>query len=359
MMTSEAVTPRLPVDRQWAAVLARDARADGAFVYAVSSTGIYCRPTCPSRRPRRDRVRFFPTPAEAEHAGFRACKRCRPGVTAERSPRATVVARTASYLRAHADETVLLTQLARLAGMSASHLQRAFTRLVGLSPREYQAACRADRFRRALGRGQPVTGAVYDAGYGSPSRVYESQPTGAGVSPATYRRGGPGVSIGVSLVECSLGRLLVAATAEGVCAVKIGDSDRALRAELRREFSSARITRETPARSAWVRAIVGQVDGRQPSSEVPLDVRGTAFQWRVWQALRRIPRGETRSYSEIAATIGRPTAARAVARACATNPAAVLIPCHRVTPKAGGTGEYRWGSDRKKRILESETEPLA
>jgi AraC family transcriptional regulator, regulatory protein of adaptative response / methylated-DNA-[protein]-cysteine methyltransferase len=354
MIVSETVTAANAADRRWSAVLARDARADGAFVYAVSSTGVYCRPTCPSRRPRRDRVRFFAAPSEAERAGFRACRRCRPDEAALPSAQARAVARVSAYLRAHADEPVTLARLATMAGVSATHLQRAFTRLVGLSPREYQAACRADRFRQALGRGRAVTQAIYEAGYGSPSRVYETKPTGAGVPPASYRRGGAGVRIGVSLVGCSLGRLLVAATAEGVCAVKIGDSDRALSAELAREFPNAVISPDTPPRAAWVRSVVARLEGRATSSDVPLDVRGTAFQWRVWQALRRIPAGETRSYADIATAIGRPTAARAVARACASNPVALLIPCHRVTPKVGGTGGYRWGARRKKRLLKLE-----
>ncbi|MDP1568429.1 MAG: bifunctional DNA-binding transcriptional regulator/O6-methylguanine-DNA methyltransferase Ada [Vicinamibacterales bacterium] len=353
MITSEAATVMPSPDRQWTAVLARDARADGTFVYGVSSTGIYCRPTCPSRRPRRDRVRFFADPAAAARAGFRACKRCRPD-SAGPSAQAQAIARVSAFLRAHADEPVTLARLGRLVGLSATHLQRAFTRQVGVSPRQFQAACRADRFRRALGDGRAVTDAVYEAGYGSPSRVYEVQPTGAGVSPARYRTGAAGVRISVSLAACSLGRVLVAATAEGVCAVKIGDSDRALMAALAREFPAADITTDTPPRAAWVRAVVARIDGRPTSADVPLDVRGTAFQWRVWEALRRIPAGETRTYAEVATAIGRPTAARAVARACATNPVAVVIPCHRVLPKGGGTGGYRWGPERKQRLLKRE-----
>jgi AraC family transcriptional regulator, regulatory protein of adaptative response / methylated-DNA-[protein]-cysteine methyltransferase len=349
---SETMGPSRETERQWSAVLARDAGADGAFVYAVTSTGIYCRPTCPSRRPRRERVRFFPTPADAERAGFRACKRCRPNTPAVPATHARAVRRVSAYLRRHADEPVTLAQLAAMAGMSTTQLQRAFTRMVGLSPREYQAACRADRFRRALGRGQPVADAIYEAGYGSPSRVYEAKPTGAGVSPSRYRQGGAGARIGVSLVDCSLGRLLVAATAEGVCAVKIGDSDDTLLAELTRELPAAEISREVAPRLDWVQTVVAHIDGHPASPDVPLDVRGTAFQWRVWQALRRIPPGETRTYSEVAQAIGQPSAARAVARACATNPVAILIPCHRVIPKSGGTGGYRWGAARKKRLLE-------
>jgi AraC family transcriptional regulator of adaptative response/methylated-DNA-[protein]-cysteine methyltransferase len=356
MMSTAAIHPMpTPADHRWKAVMARDATADGAFVYGVASTGIYCRPTCPSRRPRPDRVRFFDAPAEAERAGFRPCRRCRPE---ERNPvrtrAAAAVARASRYLRAHADQRVTLTRLSRVAGLSAAHLQRAFTRLVGLSPREYQAACRADRFRRALKAGRAVTEAIYEAGYGSPSRVYDARPTGTGVPPARYRKGGAGLQIRVSLAASTLGRVLVAATNEGVCAVKIGASDRPLLDELRRELPAADISADTPARTAWVRAVVARIDGRATSADVPLDVRGTAFQWQVWQALRRIPSGETRTYAELASAIGRPSATRAVARAIAANPVAVVIPCHRVVPKAGGTGGYRWGTERKRRLLDRE-----
>jgi AraC family transcriptional regulator of adaptative response/methylated-DNA-[protein]-cysteine methyltransferase len=337
---------------RWARVAARDRSADGAFVYAVTSTGIYCRPSCPSRRPRPERVRFFDTPRDAADAGFRACKRCRPD--AAEAAAASPVARVAAYLRAHADEPVGLAALARLARLSPAHLQRRFTAEIGVSPREFQAACRAERFRAALRQGHDVTGAIYEAGYGSPSRVYDGKPTGAGMSPATYRRGGAGTAVGHTIVDCALGRLLVAATPRGVCAVRLGASDEALVGDLRREFPSARFDDAPAPKVSWVRAIVARVDGAPRPGDVPLDVQGTAFQWRVWRALQAIPRGQTRTYAEVADAIGQPRAIRAVARACATNPVALVVPCHRVVPKSGGTGGYRWGTRRKQQLLEVE-----
>ncbi len=338
-------------DQRWSAVLERDARADGSFVYAVSSTGIFCRPTCPSRRPRRERVTFFDTAAAAERAGYRACKRCRPASLTAQPQASAAIQRVARHLAAHADETIPLGTLARLAGLSASHLQRQFTRALGLSPRDYQAACRADRFRRELRAGRDVTGALYEAGYGSPSRIYEGTPTGQGISPGVYRRGGENTEIGYSLVRAPLGRLLVAATAKGICAVKLGDSDASLEADLRREFPSASLTRDRIVSAAWISAIVDRLRGSDRELDLPLDMRGTAFQWRVWRALQQIPFGETRSYSEVARAIGRPRAVRAVARACATNPACVVVPCHRVIGKDGREGGYRWGPERKRRLL--------
>jgi AraC family transcriptional regulator of adaptative response/methylated-DNA-[protein]-cysteine methyltransferase len=348
----DTALPTTPDAARWARVAARDRSADGAFVYAVTSTGIYCRPSCPSRRPRPERVRFFDTAHDAAGAGYRACKRCRPDASGPAA--ASPVARVAAYLRAHADETIGLAALARLARLSPAHLQRRFTAEVGVSPREFQAACRAERFRAALQQGHDVTAAIYEAGYGSPSRVYDGKPTGDGMSPATYRRGGAGTAVGHTIVDCALGRLLVAATPRGVCAVRLGLSDDGLVRDLRREFPSARFDDAPAPKAAWVRAIVARVDGSPRVADVPLDVQGTAFQWRVWRALQAIPRGETRTYAEVADAIGQPRAIRAVARACATNPVALVVPCHRVVPKSGGTGGYRWGVRRKQRLLEVE-----
>ena len=342
-------------DRRWAMVLARDRAADDTFVYAVASTGVFCRPSCPSRRPRRERVRFFTQPAQAERAGYRACLRCRPAGARPVSVAAHAVAGAASYLRARATETVPLADLARRVGLSASHLQRAFTAHTGLSPREFQAACRAEHFRRALRAGHDVTSATYAAGYGSPSRVSANRPTGVGLSPSAYRKGAPGVAITYAVVASALGRLLVAATASGVCAVKLGDSDQALADELTHEFPGATL-RSGPLPRRWAQAIARAVGGRPATTpDVPLDVRGTAFQWQVWKALQAIPAGETRSYAEVASAIGRPRAHRAVARACAANPVALVVPCHRVVPSSGaGTGGYRWGRDRKAALLARE-----
>ncbi|HUU32607.1 MAG TPA: bifunctional DNA-binding transcriptional regulator/O6-methylguanine-DNA methyltransferase Ada [Vicinamibacterales bacterium] len=341
-------------DPRWTQVLTRAAAADGRFVYAVQSTGVFCRPTCPSRRPRREQVRFFDHPRDAEHAGFRACLRCAPQGARPAHPAARAVAKAASYLRMHATESVALADLAAHVGLSASHLQRVFTAHTGISPRGFQAACRAEGFRRALRTGHDVTTATYEAGYGSPSRVSAHKPTGRGLTPAAYRRGAAGETIRYALVPCALGRLLVAATARGVCAVKLGAVDKTLVADLAAEFPAADVQPGDLPR-AWVDSVSRAVDQRPAvAAEVPLDVQGTAFQWKVWKSLQAIPAGETRTYAALAEEIGRPTAARAVARACATNPVAIVVPCHRVVPAAGGTGGYRWGSARKAALLRLE-----
>ncbi len=342
------------LDPRWKSLAARDADADGTYVYGVTSTGIYCRPSCPSRRPRADRVRFFNTRTEARQAGFRACKRCRPDTVGLAQPGVEAVRRASAYLASHADQQVTLGQLARISAMSPHHLQRRFKAMVGVSPREYQAAVRAGKLRASLRDGRDVTTAIYEAGYGSPSRVYEAAPTGKGVTPSRYRRGGTGMRIEYSTVSSALGRVLVAATADGVCAVKLGDSDTSLVRDLRREYPSADLHANVKARTEWVKAIVDHLGGVAPSLDLPIDVQATAFQWKVWRALQKIPFGETRTYSTVAKAIGQPTAARAVARACATNPVCLIVPCHRVIPAAGGTGGYRWGAERKERLLSAE-----
>jgi len=367
MMQHQEQVPRVPdvpkaltqkplgLDPRWQPLAARDAGADGTFVYGVTSTGIYCRPSCPSRRPLADRVRFFDTNDEARQAGFRACKRCRPDLVGLGQPGVDAVRRASAFLVAHADQQVTLDRLARVAAMSPHHLQRRFKAIVGVSPREFQAAVRAGKLRSSLRDGRDVTTAIYEAGYGSPSRVYEASPTGKGMLPSSYRRGGAGMSIGYSTVSSPLGQVLVAATADGVCAVKLGDSETTLVRDLRREYPSAEIHADQQPRTAWVKAILQHLRGHEPSLDLPIDVQATAFQWKVWRALQRIPYGETREYAEVAQMIGQPTAARAVARACATNPVCLVVPCHRVVPAAGGTGGYRWGAARKARILAAES----
>jgi AraC family transcriptional regulator of adaptative response/methylated-DNA-[protein]-cysteine methyltransferase len=358
LATSDPMPRLFDDDPRWAQVLARSAEAEGRFVYAVKSTGVFCRPTCPSRRPRPGQVRFFDDAAAAERAGFRACLRCKPQGARPVTDGARAVAKAAAYLRARADETVALPDLAALTGLSPSHLQRAFTAHTGVSPREFQAACRAERFRESLRQGRDVTTATYEAGYGSPSRVSAHKPTGAGLTPAAYRKRGDGVAIGYAVVPCSLGRLLVAATPAGVCAVRLGSADRPLVDELRREFPKAEVSETSPP-AAWTRAIARAVDGVPGAVPgVPLDVQGTAFQWKVWKALQAIPAGQTRTYAEVAAAVGKPDAVRAVAGACARNPVAVVVPCHRVVPKAGGLGGYRWGVNRKRTLLEREEPAL-
>lgn len=342
------------LDLRWKALASRDRAADGTFIYAVSSTGIYCRPSCPSRRPRADRVRFFDTTIDARQAGFRACKRCRPDTVGLVQPGIDAVRLASAYLATHADQTVTLTQLARVASMSAHHLQRRFKAIVGLSPREFQSAVRAGKLRTSLRDGRDVTTAIYEAGYGSPSRVYEAAPTGKGMSLSSYRRGGAGMRIGYSMIASPVGAVLVAATENGVCSVKIGSSEAALAADLRREYPGAEIVAGQKPRAEWIKAVAKHLRGDERSLDLPIDVQATAFQWKVWRALQRIPYGETRAYAEVARSIGKPKAVRAVASACARNPVAIVVPCHRVVPAAGGIGGYRWGTVRKARLLAAE-----
>jgi AraC family transcriptional regulator, regulatory protein of adaptative response / methylated-DNA-[protein]-cysteine methyltransferase len=342
------------LDLRWKALAGRDRAADGTFVYGVTSTGVYCRPSCPSRRPRADRVRFFDTTHEARQAGFRACKRCRPDTVGLAQPGVDAVRRVSAYLATHADESVTLAHLARVASMSPHHLQRRFKALVGLSPREYQAAVRANRLRASLRDGLDVTSAIYEAGYGSPSRVYEASPTGKGMTPSAYRRHGAGMRIGYSIVPSAIGRVLVAATEHGVCSVKIGDSDASLVRDLRQEYSAAEVSANAAPHREWVKAIADHLRGDRSPLDLPIDVTATAFQWKVWRALQQIPSGETRAYAEVARRIGKPRAIRAVANACARNPVCLVVPCHRVVPSAGGTGQYRWGAARKAALLDAE-----
>jgi AraC family transcriptional regulator, regulatory protein of adaptative response / methylated-DNA-[protein]-cysteine methyltransferase len=341
----------------WAAVLARDPRSDGRFVYAVTSTGIYCRPSCPSRRPRRDRVRFFEAPDAARTAGFRACKRCKPDAAeVAADPWIDKIRRACVYLSNVEGHPSLATLASRLGG-SPYHVQRNFKRIVGVSPREYADAVRLRAVKGRLRQAGDITGAMLDAGYGSSSRFYERAVPKLGMAPSTYRRGGAGMQIGYTIVDAanaSLGRLLVAATSRGVCAVAMGSSDAELTRALSREYPAATVAADAGALAQWTNAILAHLAGTEPRLDLPLDVQATAFQWQVWQALASIPYGETRTYAEVASAIGKPRAVRAVARACATNPVALAIPCHRVVPAAGGEGGYRWGVDRKKALLTRE-----
>ena len=350
----------LNAEAQWEAVVRHDRTTDGLFVYAVRSTGVYCRPSCPSRRPRRDRVAFFDAPAAARDAGFRACKRCKPdAVVAAVDPWVEKIRRACVYLANVEGHPALATLAARLGG-SPYHLQRNFKRLVGVTPREYADACRLRKVKRHLREGGDVTGAMLDAGYGSSSRFYERAVPKLGMPPSVYRRGGAGMTIRFAIVEspnASLGRLLVAATERGVCAVAMAASDGDLMQLLARDYPAASIVADPGALGEWTRAILAHLAGEQPRLDLPLYVQATAFQWRVWQALAAIPYGETRTYGDVATAIGRPRAVRAVARACASNPVALAIPCHRVVPAAGGVGGYRWGAARKKALLARERRP--
>jgi len=264
------------------------------------------------------------------------------------------VRKACDFIQRHVDAPITLAQLARHVEASPYHFQRVFTRLVGISPRAYQDALRAKRFRRGLREGAPVTGALYDAGYGSTSRVYERRPTGRGMTPAVYRRGARGVEVTYTITDSPLGRLLVAATAKGICSVKLGDRDETLERELRQEYPAASISPDRADLARWVKAILTYLDGRRPHLDLPLDIQATAFQWKVWRYLQSIPYGETRAYSQVARAIGAPKAVRAVARACATNPVCLVVPCHRVVGKDGSLTGYRWGIERKKRLLENE-----
>lgn len=337
--------------RQWRAVETRDASQDGAFVYAVRSTGVYCRPSCPSRRPRRDRVTFFADATAAELAGYRACRRCRPGERAAADPDVGLVRRACAFLDTHADDAVTLTRLGRATGASPHRLHRAFRRLTGITPREYRETRRGERLRSSLKARGRVGPSVYEAGYGSSSRVYERADRLLGMTPATYARGGRGTAIRFTIVASPFGPLLVAATARGVCRVGLGER---AEADLRREFAAAAVTRDDGALARAARAIVRHLEGRTPHIALPLDVRATAFQRRVWRELLTIPAGAVRTYGAVAHAIGAPRATRAVARACATNPVALVIPCHRVVRADGGLGGYRWGEERKRRLLDWE-----
>lgn len=345
-------------ERRWLAVVSRDASQDGRFFYAVRTTGVYCRPSCPSRRPLRSNVSFFANADSAEQDGYRPCRRCRPR---ERPTSAeTVVASARAYLEAHPDRATTLCELASVAGMSPHHLQRTFKRVVGVSPKQYSAALRADRLKTHLRTGGTVSRASFDAGYGASSRAYQDAAARLGMTPAAYRRGGEGVLVRFATQPVSLGWLLVAATSRGVCAAFIGDADAALERALEEEFPAAerrRVDLTAPGHDdlrEWLEAVAARVAGRLDAPEVPTEVSGTPLQERVWNALREIPLGETRTYAEVARAVGVPRAVRAVASACARNRVALVVPCHRVLRGDGGLGGYRWGMERKRELLASE-----
>ena len=343
-------------DELWQAVIAKDSSFDGNFVFAVSSTKIYCRPSCPSRRPRRERVSFFRLPEAAEQAGFRACRRCHPKRTTSTDPQIEMVQRACRYIESQDENSVTLADLGEHVGISAFHLQRVFKKIMGITPRQYADACRIGKFKTRVRECGSVAGAMYDAGFSSSSRLYAHAPAELGMTPATYGHGGRGAFINYTIAPCSLGLLLVAATERGVCAVKLGDSDETLAADLSKEYPLAEIHRADSTLSEPLDQLLNYLSGRRPDLQLPLDIQATAFQWQVWENLRAIPYGETRSYSEVAQAMGRPTAVRAVARACATNPVALVIPCHRVIREDQSLGGYRWGLKRKDALLEQEKE---
>jgi len=364
-----SAAPSLFPGRQWQQVLARDTAADGQFFYAVKSTMIYCRPSCPSRRPARQNVRFFPTASAAEQAGFRACKRCKPELATPRpDPQAGLIARASDYLATHATERTRLADLARVTGVGRLTLLRAFRRVLGVSPGEFARAQRVAHFKDALRPAaslvktptKRITDAIYESGFGSSSRLYESSRDSLGMTPRTLRAGGAGLVIRYATARSPLGRMLAASTGAGICAIAFGRDDAELTADLRQRFNRAQLV---PAKgnTGWLADalafVLSQTTEHPLAATFPLDVRATAFQQRVWRALQQVPRGQTRSYSALAHQLGKPTAARAVAAACAANPVALAVPCHRAIAADGSLTGYRWGLQRKQKILAAEARP--
>ncbi len=342
--------PSVNTDYAWEAVLSRDCRGDGRFVYAVSSTRVYCRPSCPSRRPTRTHVTFFDSPQLAESAGYRACLRCRPQSSAG-SEAEERVERARRYLDDHAGEPITLRRLAAHVGLSPFHLQRAFANRVGLSPKAYQDVKKMTRFITSLKRGETVTNATYEAGFGASSRLYARVHEDFGMTPSAFRFGGKGVTLRYTTVSTAVGRMLVAVTERGIATVSLGETEAALVASLRSDYPKAVFRRDRKGLEQPVSCLLQCLNGSAAVGRLPLDVKATVFQRRVWQALQQIPRGQTRSYQQIARAIRQPTAARAVARACAGNPVAVAIPCHQVVRGNGQLAGYRWGLERKQRLL--------
>ena len=343
-------------ETKWQAVLAKDTRFDGQFVFAVSSTKIYCRPSCPSRRPRRENVRFFNLPEAAEQRGYRACKRCHPGEIRKLDPQIEMAQRICRLIENNEGESLTLAALSESIGVSPFHLQRTFKSIMGVSPSEYAEACRINKFKKSVRQGKAITNAIYDAGYGSSSRLYEAAAAQLGMTPASYGKGGRGAVIDYAIADCSMGKLLVATTSKGVCSVKLGDSTTALKEDLLKEFPLAEVRNDAKALRAELEAVLNYLANKSPRIDLPLDIRATAFQRQVWEQLRAIPLGQTHSYTKVAKAIGHDKAVRAVARACATNPVALVIPCHRVIREDESLGGYRWGLERKKRLLQNEKE---
>jgi AraC family transcriptional regulator of adaptative response/methylated-DNA-[protein]-cysteine methyltransferase len=336
--------------RRWQAVLDRDSSLDGAFVFGVSSTGIFCRPSCPAKRPRRENVNFFNHALQAEQAGYRACLRCRPKA-ADGNPQSALVRAMCRYIEQHIEDRLTLSLLAKEFLLSPFHLQRTFKSVLGVSPKAYIDACRLRQVKQNLQAGHSVTTALYAAGYGSSSRLYERTATQLGMTPEKYRRGAVAAIVRYTIASSPLGRMLIAATDKGICSIQFADSDDQLQQGLMREFPFAARRRDDAAMAEWKVNLTRLMEGREANPSLPLDIRATAFQRRVWEALQGIPRGETRSYSAVAKKIGMPKATRAVARACASNPVAVAIPCHRVIREDGDLGGYRWGIERKEQLL--------
>jgi AraC family transcriptional regulator of adaptative response/methylated-DNA-[protein]-cysteine methyltransferase len=346
-------------DVVWQQVLARDKQADGQFVYAVQSTGIYCKPSCASRRPSRNNVRFFATCADAEAAGFRACLRCKPAL---RQPlegaQGAAIARAAQMLRSQSDPRLSLSEVAHSVGLSRFALSRGFQKMLGVTPSDFARAERREGFRRKVGNGAgSVTEAIYAAGFGSSSRLYESTTETLGMKPSTMKAGGAGETIHWTTATSPLGCMLVAATDRGLCTVLFAESDKEAERELQQRFKQAMLERDDATLGKAVRYVLSQMTENPSAASLPFDVRATSFQHRVWNALRAIPRGETRTYGQIAQSIGAPKAVRAVGAACGANPLAIVVPCHRAIAANGNLTGYRWGLERKRRLLEMERNP--
>jgi AraC family transcriptional regulator of adaptative response/methylated-DNA-[protein]-cysteine methyltransferase len=354
--TNNSATPPVFAGRAWQQVLARDASADGQFVYAVKSTGIYCRPSCPSRRPERKNVSFYPTAALAEAAGFRACLRCEPArVTPKLDPQAGAIAKAAEFLSSHAGERTKLDDLAAAAGLGKFALQRGFKRVLGVTPGEFAREQRKERFRNKVRTPRlSVTDAVYEAGFGSSSRLYEAVDQTLGMSPTAMKAGGAGETIRYAMAGSPLGLMLVATTERGLCAVLFAEDDAEAAIDLRERFPQAALRRDDAGLGEEVKFVMERMREAETAAALPFHVRATAFQQRVWRALLAIPRGETRTYAEIAEAVGSPAAVRAVGTACGANMLAVVVPCHRVVGSDGRLTGYRWGTERKRRLLEME-----
>lgn len=346
------ITPQAAAEF-WQATLDRDLRAEGKFFFGVRSTNIYCRPTCPARRPRRENAVFFRTTLEAEQSGYRPCRRCHP----QEQQEALALVKQAAKLLVNADEeeSAGLESIAVKLHASPAKLRRAFQRMTGLTPREFARAARLEKFKKLLRGGAEITDALYACGYGSPSRIYEKTNAQLGMTPASYRKGGAGMKISYTVGLSSLGKVLVAGTERGISAVYLGDEERSLASALQKEYPRAEIQRAPQSNPDWLKEILSRVEGNPPSVHLPLDVQATAFQRRVWQELQKIPRGTTRTYTQVAKALGKPRSVRAVARACATNPTSIVVPCHRVIRADGALAGYRWGLQRKEKLLQRES----
>jgi AraC family transcriptional regulator, regulatory protein of adaptative response / methylated-DNA-[protein]-cysteine methyltransferase len=347
---SDGIPPRV-ADRYWKATQQRDRRADGAFVFAVRSTHIYCRPSCPARRPLRGNTLFFRTTQDAESQGYRPCRRCRPK---QQDPAKVLVQQVAEALSDFDGERSRINALAARVNASPARLRRAFRRVTGLAPKEFEQALRLERLKKLLREGSNITEALYECGYSSSSRLYEKTNAQLGMTPAAYRKGGAGMQIGYAVENTSLGKVLVGTTERGVSAVYLGENERSLVEALRKEYPRAEIVRASGEHGNWLKEIVRRVEGNAPSVEPPLDLQATAFQRRVWKELQKIPRGTTKTYTQVARALGKPRSVRAVARACATNPVSIVVPCHRVIRSDGNLAGYRWGLQRKQKLLERE-----